>query len=204
MSDTLEFRVLIDPHEDIVDAFAVASAIARAIEYAMDNDIGATDALCRQDLGQVSVSFVPEQDQPLPAQSNCQGLVAEMERELTNMGLDSDQDVNGGDAVEYLGKLINDAREAMMRDGMVPLQRRPDCPTNSIGYPMYQVICLEHGHQPLTEDEYLAALDEPDTFWKCPICSDGAEWDDDSGCCQEAEDWRWPTTEENPTNEIPF
>ncbi len=46
---------------------------------------------------------------------------------------------------------------------------------------MYQVICREHGKQALTEDQYTKALGDPDVFWKCPVCGEHAEWDDDSG-----------------------
>ncbi len=46
---------------------------------------------------------------------------------------------------------------------------------------MYQVICPEHGKQPLTETQYARALADANSPWKCPVCGFPSEWDEDSG-----------------------
>lgn len=48
---------------------------------------------------------------------------------------------------------------------------RPDMP--------YGVICHTHGFQGLTRFEYMRQLDDADSLWKCPICGDASQWDDD-------------------------
>ena len=48
-----------------------------------------------------------------------------------------------------------------------------------------RVICLNHGRQSLTERQYDAAMDRPDDPWKCPVCGNPAEWDDDSDITSE-------------------
>lgn len=48
----------------------------------------------------------------------------------------------------------------------------------SPAYPMYQVICREHGKRPLTEGQYMEGLAKPDDFWRCPDCGQSADWDD--------------------------
>jgi hypothetical protein len=44
-------------------------------------------------------------------------------------------------------------------------------------YP-YVVVCDEHGPQVLFFEEYNDQMDNPDAFWKCPICRSAAEWSD--------------------------
>lgn len=42
------------------------------------------------------------------------------------------------------------------------------------------VICPFHGRQGLTERDYDEQMDAPDSRWRCPVCLNVAEWDDDS------------------------
>lgn len=41
------------------------------------------------------------------------------------------------------------------------------------------IICRDHGHQGISDQEYRRQLDRPDDLWKCPICGQAATWDDD-------------------------
>jgi hypothetical protein len=47
---------------------------------------------------------------------NCGALLESVRQELVDMGFGTDRAVNGGDAVEYLGKLLPDIEEALTRD----------------------------------------------------------------------------------------
>jgi hypothetical protein len=50
--------------------------------------------------------------------SNCAALLQSVRQELRDMGIGDDVSVDGGDAVEYLGKLLPDIGEALERDGV--------------------------------------------------------------------------------------
>jgi hypothetical protein len=44
----------------------------------------------------------------------------------------------------------------------------------------YAVICLRHGQQFLTRQQYMAQMMHSNSKWSCPVCNDTAEWDDDN------------------------
>lgn len=58
----------------------------------------------------------------------------------------------------------------------------------------YAVYCngyfdgMTCGLQFLSEDQYLAQLNRPDSTWRCPKCSADASWDDDCQATNPAED----------------
>jgi len=41
-----------------------------------------------------------------------------------------------------------------------------------------RVICRSCGRQTISYDNYSAQMDRPDSYWRCPICNDEAEFDD--------------------------
>lgn len=57
----------------------------------------------------------------------------------------------------------------------------------------YAVNCNGHidgmncGLQYLSEDQYLAQLNRPDSTWRCPVCRAEASWDDDCQATNPAE-----------------
>lgn len=62
----------------------------------------------------------------------------------------------------------------------------------------YAVYCREHKLQFLEEGDYQRQMDRPNSKWRCPVCRDEAEWDDD---CQETNP---PEPEEGESNEVPW
>jgi hypothetical protein len=60
-------------------------------------------------------------------------------------------------------------------------------PIYELGKHPYVIICNGpwdmpeiggHGHVVLTDEEYIYQMDRPDSFWKCPLCGYGADFDD--------------------------
>ena len=49
-------------------------------------------------------------------------------------------------------------------------RKRPQTP--------WAVICPDHGQVFLTDAEYDAQMDKPDSLWTCPLCGKPSEWDD--------------------------
>lgn len=43
----------------------------------------------------------------------------------------------------------------------------------------YGVICEYHDEQGLSYTDYMQQLGSPDTLWKCPICKQPADFDQD-------------------------
>ena len=41
------------------------------------------------------------------------------------------------------------------------------------------VICPNHGKVDLTRADYMRQLSNPNAFWKCPLCGDSCDFDDD-------------------------
>jgi hypothetical protein len=44
----------------------------------------------------------------------------------------------------------------------------------------YAIICYEHSQVFLTLEEYSYQMSRPDSLWKCPLCGEVADWDDDN------------------------
>ncbi len=44
----------------------------------------------------------------------------------------------------------------------------------------WAVICPNHGEVFLTHEQYMAQMYEVDVMWKCPICSEYSEWNDEN------------------------
>jgi len=50
-------------------------------------------------------------------------------------------------------------------------------PMDSKGRFLYGVQCVNHGHVPLTYEEYIRQLSFPDSLWKCPLCMQSGMFD---------------------------
>ena len=48
-----------------------------------------------------------------------------------------------------------------------------------LGMHPYVVICPEHKHMVMSQEEYMAQMYKPNELWKCPICGQTAYWSDD-------------------------
>lgn len=44
---------------------------------------------------------------------------------------------------------------------------------------IWGVICFEHGKQGLSGMQYDVQMRRPDATWKCPVCGNEANWDDE-------------------------
>lgn len=109
---------------------------------------------------------------------NCAALCAEAFTELEGMGFNNpDQDINGADFVEYGGRLFNDIREALEKDGL--REPEPPEPDQYSHWPSH-VQCEEHGTRRifLLQHEAERAHSTKDEIWSCPECGKDSPVDD--------------------------